>query len=137
MKTAYLVPRTWHHCRDLRAYILAEDEPEEPSQRFLLLCPKSLQSSPASLRTPAGDTWKRSPDPEAAGPTDPTLLPTLCQLHFKSLMHGEVSCSLGERLFVVQTWKGPGRKKPQRWKEGFTGSGRRQHVSGARSPCWV
>lgn len=125
---AYLVPPACRHCRDLRAYLLAEDKPEDPNQRFLLLCPKSLQSIPAFLRTPAGapDTGKGSPDPEAARPTDPMPLPFLRQLHFESLLHGEVSCSLGERLSVVQTGKGPGRQKPQRWKEGFPDSDRRR-----------
>lgn len=114
-------------------------KPEDHNQRLLLLRPNSLQSIPAFLRTPAGapDTWKRSPDPEAARPTDPMPLPILCQLHFESLLHREVSCSLGERLSVVQTGKGPGRKKPQKWKEGFPESDRRRQGSGASSPCWV
>lgn len=128
---AYLVTLACHHCRDLRAYIT---NPEDPNPRLLLLRPKSLQSIPAFLRTPAGapDTWKRSPDSEAARPTDPMPLPILCQLHFESLLHSEVSCSLGKRLSVVQTGKGPGRKKPQKWKEGFPESDRRRQGSGGQ-----
>lgn len=89
-----------------------EDKAEEPIQSFLLLCHKSLQSVPASLRTPAGApaTWKRSPQPEAEAAPAPAPAPGAlaipCQLHSDGLAHPEVGCPLGERLFGCSDWAG-------------------------------